>query len=169
MNRKILRLTLPNIITNVTVPLVGMIDIAIAGRMGADVYLGAIAIGSAIFNFIYWNFGFLRMGTTGFTAQAYGAHDLSEATKVLVRGCSVALGIALLLLIAQQPLGAFSLGLMQGSPEVMQLARDYFFVRIWAAPATIGLYAFKGWFIGMQNPRSPMVVAMVVCAVNFIC
>ena len=169
MNRKILRLTLPNIITNVTVPLVGMIDIAIAGRMGADVYLGAIAIGSAIFNFIYWNFGFLRMGTTGFAAQAYGAHDLSEATKVLVRGCSVALGIALLLLIAQQPLGAFSLGLMQGSPEVMQLAREYFFVRIWAAPATIGLYAFKGWFIGMQNPRSPMVVAMVVCAVNFIC
>ncbi len=169
MNRKILQLTLPNIVTNVTVPLVGMIDIAIAGRVNADLALGAVAIGSAIFNFIYWNFGFLRMGTTGFAAQAYGARNLREATNVLIRGCCVALFISAILLIFQLPLGRFSLWIMQGSPEVMQLAKEYFFIRIWAAPATIGLYAFKGWFIGMQNPRSPMVIAIIVCVVNFIC
>ena len=109
MNRQILRLAIPSILANITIPLVGLVDTAIVGHISDAHAIGGIAIGTMLFDLLYWNFGFLRMGTTGFAAQAYGAHDLSEATKVLVRGCSVALGIALLLLIAQQPLGAFSL------------------------------------------------------------
>lgn len=168
MNRKILRLAVPNIISNITIPLVGMIDIAIAGHIGGDVYIGAIAIGAAIFNFVYWNFGFLRMGTSGFSAQAYGARDFSESMKVLVRSLTVAFSIALMLLLLQIPLGRFSLGLMDGAPEVMQFAADYFFIRIWAAPATLALYAMKGWFIGMQNSKTPMVIAIIINVVNLV-
>ena len=148
MNKRILGLALPNIITNITVPLLGMVDMAIVGRLSTD-HIGAIAIGTQIFNLIYWNFGFLRMGTSGFTAQAYGANNFNEAMRILVRAVTIAVAIAFALILLQWPLSRLSLLIFQSSPHVVQLALAYFFVRIWAAPATLGLYAIKGWFIGM--------------------
>lgn len=162
INKEILRLAIPNIISNITVPLLGMIDIAIAGRMGGDdSTIGALAIGTAIFNFIYWNFAFLRMGTSGLTAQAYGAGDKREVASILGRSLTAALGIALLLLLFNRPVGEVALRLMQGSPEVMRLAAEYFFARIWAAPAAIGIFALHGWLIGMQDSTTPMVVTII--------
>lgn len=168
MNRRILGLALPNIITNITVPLLGMVDMAIVGHLSAD-HIGAIAIGTQIFNLIYWNFGFLRMGTSGFTAQAYGANDMDEAVRIFVRAAAIALAAAVLLIALQWPVSRLSLVIFDGSPQVLQLALSYFFVRIWAAPATLGLYAVKGWFIGMQNSKLPMWIAIFLNIVNIVC
>ena len=154
MNRRILGLALPNIVTNITVPLLGMVDMAIVGHLSGD-HIGAIAIGTQIFNLIYWNFGFLRMGTSGFTAQAFGAERWDESIKILIRACAIALGIALTLIILQWPISLAVPHIFEGSNHVMSLALTYFFVRIWAAPATLGLYAIKGWFIGMQDSKTP--------------
>lgn len=167
MNRRILGLALPNIITNITVPLLGMVDMAIVGHLSAD-HIGAIAIGTQIFNLIYWNFGFLRMGTSGFTAQAYGAQDMTEAVRIFVRASSIALAAALLLIVLQWPISRLALVIFDGSPQVLRLALSYFFVRIWAAPATLGLYAVKGWFIGMQNSKLPMWIAIFLNIVNIV-
>lgn len=169
MNRKILALAIPNIISNITVPLLGMVDLGIVGRLGDDALIGGIAVGGAVFNFLYWNFGFLRMGTSGFAAQAYGARDLREAAGVLVRALSVAGLVALLLWLLQQPLLEGALRLMDGSPQVEAAARRYFRVRIWAAPATLSLYAFTGWFIGMQNSRIPMGISIGINLINIGC
>ncbi len=168
MNKQILRLALPNIITNITVPLLGMVDIAIVGHIGNASHIGAIAIGTMIFNLIYWNFGFLRMGTSGFTAQAYGANDLDEALRIMVRGIAIALSAALLLILLQYPIAQLCQLLVKSSPDVMTLALTYFFVRIWAAPATLGLYVFKGWFIGMQNSKTPMWIAILLNIINIV-
>lgn len=160
MNRRILRLAIPNIISNITIPLLGMVDTAIAGRLGdGAAAIGAIGIGTTIFNMIYWTCGFLRMGTSGITAQAYGARNLRECTDILVRSMSVAIVLALLLVLLRNPVERFSLGLMQGSEGARALAAEYFFARIWAAPASISLFAIHGWFIGMQNSKTPMVVS----------
>lgn len=166
IDRRILKLTIPNIISNITVPLLGMVDLAIVGHLGGSSYIGAIAIGTAIFNMLYWNFGFLRMGTSGFTAQAYGARDMGDAIRIFVRGSIVALSIALLLIALQNLLAPIAIDFMQGDEELSRLASDYFFIRIWAAPATLMLYVTKGWFIGMQNARFPMAVAIAVNIVN---
>lgn len=168
MNKRILGLALPNIVTNITVPLLGMVDTAIMGHLSAA-HLGAITIGTQIFNLIYWNFGFLRMGTSGLTAQAYGANDMDESVKTFLRSISIALLVAGLLLIFQWPLAQLSKGIFEGSPLVISLALQYFFIRIWAAPATLGLYAVKGWFIGMQNSRLPMWIAIFLNIVNILC
>ncbi len=168
MNKRILSLALPNIITNITVPLLGMVDMAIVGRLSAS-HIGAIAIGTQIFNLIYWNFGFLRMGTSGFTAQAYGAHNFDEAVRIFVRAIAIAIAVAFTLILLQWPISRLSLLIFKGGHEVIQLALTYFFVRIWAAPATLGLYAIKGWFIGMQNSRLPMWIAIFLNCVNIVC
>lgn len=168
MNKRILSLALPNIITNITVPLLGMVDMAIVGRLSAG-HIGAIAIGTQIFNLIYWNFGFLRMGTSGFTAQAYGAHDFNEAVRIFVRAIAIAIAVAFTLILLQWPISRLSLLIFKGGHEIIQLALTYFFVRIWAAPATLGLYAIKGWFIGMQNSRLPMWIAIFLNCVNIVC
>ena len=168
MNKRILGLAFPNIITNITVPLLGMVDMAIVGHLSSS-HIGAITIGTSIFNLIYWNFGFLRMGTSGFTAQAFGAQRWDEAVKTLVRACAIALAIALLLIGLQWPISRLALVIFEGSDEVMRLALTYFFVRIWAAPATLGLYAVKGWFIGMQDSKTPMWIAIALNCVNILC
>ena len=168
MNKRILGLALPNIVTNITVPLLGMVDTAIMGHLTAA-HIAAIAIGTQIFNLIYWNFGFLRMGTSGITAQAYGANDMDEAVRTFFRAFSVALFVALALILLQWPLGKLSLLVFEGSQGVLQMALTYFFVRIWAAPATLGLYAVKGWFIGMQNAKLPMWIAIFLNIVNILC
>ncbi len=170
MNKRILGLAIPNIITNITVPLLGMVDLAIVGHL-STAHLGAIAIGTQIFNLIYWNFGFLRMGTSGFTAQAYGAKDMPEAVRIFVRAITLALFIAFLLILLQWPIAKLSelIFRVDQEPRILQLALSYFFVRIWAAPATLGLYAVKGWFIGMQNSRLPMWIAIFLNIVNIGC
>ena len=167
MNKKILQLTIPNIITNITVPLLGMVDMAIVGRLSLD-HIAAITIGTSIFNLIYWNFGFLRMGTSGLAAQAYGGRNLSEAVRVLVRSLTIALIIALLLITFQQPISRLAFIVIPCDNEVFQLAYTYFSIRIWAAPATLGLYALKGWFIGMQNSRTPMWIAIFLNIINIV-
>ena len=168
MNRRILGLALPNIVTNITVPLLGMVDMAIVGHL-SSAHIGAITIGTSIFNLIYWNFGFLRMGTSGFTAQAYGAGRMDEALHTLVRAATIALAVALLLIALQYPISLAVPIIFEGGSEVMRMALTYFFVRIWAAPATLGLYAVKGWFIGMQDSKTPMWIAIVLNCVNILC
>ena len=160
MDKKIFRLAIPNIITNVTVPLLGMIDIAVAGRLGSVVYIGAIALGANIFNMIYWNFGFLRMSSSGFASQAYGARDFTESMSVLIRSLAIGLGIGFLILILQYPIGEIAFNFIQSGPESVQHVRTYFNIVVWGAPAVLGMYAFNGWFIGMQNARIPMVIAI---------
>lgn len=168
MNRKILKLALPNIITNITVPLLGMVDIAIVGHIGHASHIGAIAIGTMIFNLIYWNFGFLRMGTSGLTAQAYGAEDWNETMRIMVRGLAIALTAAFSLILLQYPIAKLCEMWIDSSEEVMRLALLYFYIRIWAAPATLGLYVLKGWFIGMQNSKTPMWIAIIMNIINIV-
>ncbi len=171
MNKQILRLAIPNIITNITVPLLGMVDTAIVGHLqngdGVD-YIGAIAVGTMIFNIIYWNFGFLRMGTSGFTAQAYGAKDKEEQANILFRACFIAIVAALVLIIFQKPIGILSMMLIEDKNSVGALALSYFSIRIWAAPATLGMYALKGWLIGMQDSKNPMWISIIINLLNII-
>jgi len=168
MDRKIFRLAVPNIITNITVPLLGMIDMAVAGRLGSAVFIGAIALGANIFNMIYWNFGFLRMSTSGFAAQAYGARDMAEAMNVFIRSLMIGLGIGVLIVLLQYPIGEFAFTLIRSGPESVHHVESYFRIVIWGAPAVLGMYAFKGWFIGMQNARIPMFIAILNNVLNII-
>lgn len=129
MHKQILRLALPNIVTNITVPLLGMVDLAIVGRLGDTKYIGAIAIATMIFNMIYWLFGFLRMGTSGFTAQAYGAGDIKEAADILLRSLLVGLSAAICLIVSQKPIIDLAMGIVSGSNELKAIARRYFFCK----------------------------------------
>lgn len=166
VNRKILLLSIPNILTNITIPLLGMVDLGLMGHLGGPMYVGAIAVGGMIFNFLFWGFGFLRMGTSGFTAQAYGRRDFSETTAVLVRGITTALAGGVFLILMQALLEWIAFRVIVSSPEVSALARQYFRIRIYAAPATLVIYVLTGWFIGMQNARFPMVLAVSVNILN---
>lgn len=168
MDRKIFRLALPNIITNITVPLLGMIDMAVAGRLGSAVFIGAIALGTNIFNMIYWNFGFLRMSSSGFAAQAYGARDLTGAMNVIIRSLLIGLGIGWLIILLQYPIGKFGIALIRSGPESVHHVERYFRIVVWGAPAVLGMYAFKGWFIGMQNARIPMFIAIMNNVLNIL-
>ena len=166
MNREILRLAIPNIISNITVPLMGIASTFIAGRIaGSDgaVTIGALSIGVAIFNFIYWNCSFIRMGTSGLTAQAYGAGNHKEYTLMLWRALCVALVVGVAAFALQWPIGEFSLWFMStGDATSDAMISDYFYTRIWAVPAGIMLFAFNGWLTGMQNAVVPMSVAILV-------
>lgn len=168
MNKNILRLAVPNIISNITVPLLGMIDMFIVGHLSSELYIGAIALAVLIFNMMYWSFSFLRMGTSGFTAQAYGARDMKESVHVLQRSMLVAIIASTLILLLQYFILQLALYLIQGSPEVMALASTYFYIYVWAAPAVLGTYAFMGWFIGMQDSKTPMFISIAVNIINII-
>lgn len=167
-DRQILGIALPAIVTNMTVPLLGMVDTAIVGHMGAAAYIGAVAVGSMIFNLVYWVFGFLRMGTSGLTAQARGRRDLTEVTRLLVRSASVSVGVALALIVLQWPLCELMLDLLGPTADVRPLAATYFYIVVWGSPASLGLFALTGWFIGMQNTRLPMLVSMGQNVVNIL-
>lgn len=143
-----------------------MVDLALMGHMENKVYIGAVALGSMIFNFIYWSFSFLRMGTSGFAAQAYGNRDFTETVMILARALFVAAVAASLLIILQNPIARLSFRLIDSSAGVSSLASEYFHIRILAAPATIGLYALTGWFLGMQNARIPMMITILVNLLN---
>jgi len=168
MNRKILRLAIPNIISNLTVPLLSSVDTALVGHLDKVAYLGAIAVGGMIFNFIYWGFGFLRMGTTGLTAQAFGQQDKLESRLILARALLVAFIFGILLILFQKPILSFSFYLVNASPVVEANARIYFNIRIFAAPATLSIYVFTGWFLGMQNAKYPLILAVVANSLNII-
>lgn len=167
-DRQILRIALPAIVTNITVPLLGLVDAAIVGHMGDAAYIGAVAVGSMIFNLVYWVFGFLRMGTSGLTAQALGRQDRAEVRALLVRSLQVAGGVALLILLLQWPLCELMLWLIGPTADVRPLATTYFYIVVWGAPASLGLFSLTGWFIGMQNTRIPMVVSILQNVVNIL-
>ena len=168
INKDILKLALPSILANITVPLVGMVDIAIAGHLdtNAATMIGGIAIGSMLFDLLYWNFGFLRIGTGGLAAQAYGRGDRRECARILTRALGISLAIALVLIAIQWVFVKAAFLVVDCTPEVRELASGYFFIRIWAAPATLSLMAFKGWFIGMQDSVSAMICDVTVNGMN---
>ena len=167
-DKQILKIALPAIVTNITVPLLGLVDTAIVGHMGDATYIGAIAVGSMVFNLVYWVFGFLRMGTSGLTAQARGRRDLQEMRSLLVRSQTVAMTIALLILLLQVPLRDVMLWLIGPTDDVRPLAVTYYHIVVWGAPAMLGLYGLSGWFIGMQNTRLPMVISISQNVVNIV-
>ncbi|MGN0189791.1 MAG: MATE family efflux transporter [Candidatus Cryptobacteroides sp.] len=172
LNKEILRLAIPSIFANITVPIVGMADIAIAGHLGdgdgTAVMIGAIAIGSMLFDLLYWNFAFLRAGTGGLTAQAFGQGDRRECAMILSRALTIAIACSLFLIAIQWIFVKGAFLVLDCSPQVGTLARQYFFIRIWAAPATLSLMAIKGWFIGMQDSVSPMVTDILVNVLNVV-
>ena len=167
-DRQILQIALPSIVSNITVPLLGMIDVAIVGHMGSPVYIGAVAVGSMIFNLVYWLFGFLRMGSSGMTSQALGRKDLTEVTRILVRSVVIALGISLLLVVLQMPMKWAAFALIGPTEDVAPFASTYFNIVIWGAPASLALFSLMGWFIGMQNTRFPMFISIMQNVVNIL-
>lgn len=163
---QVLGLAIPSILANITVPLVGMVDLAISGHIGDAAAIGGLAIASMLFDLLYWNMGFLRVGTGGITAQAYGRRDNRSIVDTLTQGLVTAWGAAALFIAIQWLFVEVAFRLIVCSPEVEAVARQYFFIRIWAAPATLSLFVFKGWFIGMQNTVFSMAVDIWVNVVN---
>ena len=168
INKEVIRLAVPSILANITVPLVGIVDLAIAGHLGDTALLGGIAIGTMLFDLLYWNLGFLRAGTGGMTAQAYGRGDRKAQIGIFSQGMATAIATSLLILAVQWIFAELMFLLVECSPEVEALARRYFFIRIWAAPATLSLFVFKGWFIGMQNTVYPMITDIWVNVSNMV-
>lgn len=166
MNKQILHIALPSIISNITVPLLALVDTTIVGHLGSASYIAAIALGGMIFNMIYWLFNFLRMGTGGLTAQAYGASQHQATSYILLRSLTIAGGIALTLLLLQRPIFQVTFHFVTATAEVRSLASIYFNILIWGAPAMLALYSFTGWFLGMQNARIPMCIAITQNVVN---
>lgn len=166
MNKQILHIALPSIISNITVPLLALVDTTIVGHLGSASYIAAIALGGMIFNMIYWLFNFLRMGTGGLTAQAYGANQHQATSYILLRSLTISGGIALTLLLLQRPIFQVTFHFVTATAEVRSLASIYFNILIWGAPAMLALYSFTGWFLGMQNARIPMCIAITQNVVN---
>lgn len=158
----------PMIVSNVSVPLLGMVDTAVVGHLPDPRYIGAVAVGGVIFSFLYWGFGFLRMGTTGLTAQALGGGDLDEVRAVLLRALLLALALALTLLALQRPLRWLALTLMASSPDVATHATAYFDARVWSAPAALVNYVLIGWLLGMQNARAPLLMMLCINITNIV-
>lgn len=166
IDKDILHLALPSIVSNITVPLLGLVDLAIAGHIGSARYIAAISVGSMIFNVIYWLMGFLRMGTSGMTGQACGALDNVGVRMILRRSLMLSSFIAACFLVLQWPLRELALGMVGPSADVWPLASTYFNIVIWGAPAMLSLYSLNGWYIGMQDTRVPMFVALFQNVVN---
>ena len=166
--QQILKLALPAIISNITVPLLGLVDLTIVGHMGNEVYIAAIAIGSMAFNVIYWLFGFLRMGTSGMTAQALGQRDGDAILKNGIRSLTIAVGIGLLMVVLRGPLRWCVMEIMQVQPSSAAMVRLYFDICIFGAPACLAMYSLTGWFIGLQTTRIPMIVAIAQNVINIV-
>ena len=164
-HREILRLAIPNILSNVSVPLISSFDTALMGGLGGT-HIAAVGLGSMAFNFVYWNFGFLRMGTTGLTAQAYGRGSGEEQVQTLLRGALLALAIGLTLILLQSPLVHFTEWLLNIRADQIQLVEDYFYIRILAAPAALLQMVLLGWFFGRQNAVWPLLLTLAVNSAN---
>ena len=165
-DRQILRLAIPSIVSNITVPLLGMVDVAIVGHLGDAAYIGAIAVGAMIFNVIYWIFGFLRMGTSGMTAQALGARELTDVVQLLMRSLTVGLMVALAVIVFQSPIKQLAFAIVAPEPHIRSLVSTYFYICVCGAPAMLAMYGLTGWYIGMQNTRFPMVISITQNVVN---
>lgn len=177
LNKEILSLAIPSILANITVPLVGMADIAVAGHLGggsgAAALIGGITIGTMLFDLLYWNFAFLRSGTGGLTAQAYGrlmagSGGVDQVHGILLRALKIALLSGVALIALQWVVLWLAFLLVDCTPQVRELASEYFKIRIWAAPATLSLFAFKGWFIGLQDTVRPMIADLIVNGLNIL-
>lgn len=167
MNKEILRLAIPNIISNVSVPLLSTVDTALMGHL-SEIHLGAVGLGGMIFNLLYWNFGFLRMGTTRMTAQAFGAGQQQEIAALLSRSLIAAWMIALLILLLQSPFQSLGLWFFQVDDTQAGMVNTYFNIRIWAAPATLASYVVFGWFFGMQNAVYPLILTIAANLINIV-
>lgn len=165
-HREIPALSIPLIIANITTPLLGLIDVAIVGNMGSAVYIASIAIGGTMFNMIYWLFAFLRMGSSGMTAQAYGANNHHASSLVLYRALLVAVVVGVIIIILRQPIASLVSGFMEVDGLTRDLSERYFYICVWGAPAVLGGYALTGWFIGMQSSRSAMWMSIFINIVN---
>lgn len=168
LNRRVWQLTVPIMFANLSVPLLGAVDTAVMGHLPEAFYLGAVAVGATIVHFIFWGFGFLRMGTAGLTAQAYGARNGLEIRVVLARAGLLGVGLGAALLLLQWPIARIGLALFEASDQVEGLAETYFFIRIWSAPAVLVNYAIVGWFIGVQNTRAVMILQVFMNGLNII-
>ena len=166
LNRSILKLAIPNIVSNITVPLLGLVDMMLMGHLESVAYIGAIGLGGTIFSVMYSIFSFMRAGTTGFTAQSYGSKNNTEISYSFYRSICIALIATVLVLSLQRPIEWIAMQLLHGSDEVLGYTSEYFRVRIWAAPAVLSLYTFNGWYIGMQNTTIPMIIAIMINVVN---
>lgn len=162
----ILRMAFPIILANAAVPLLGLVDTGVIGHTGNATALGGIALGSLVFSFVYWGFGFLRMGTSGFTAQAAGAGDNLEVRAAFARALFLGIGIGLVLILAQYPIGKFALWLLDGSTAVEQQLKQYWDFRIWGAPATLGTYAIVGTLIGLGHTRKLLWLQLLLNGTN---
>jgi MATE family multidrug resistance protein len=167
-HRRVWRIAGPVILSNMTVPLLGAVDTAVVGHLPQAWHIGAVAVGAMVFNFLYWAFGFLRMGTTGLTAQAHGAGDGDEVRANLARALLIAGGVGVLLISLQVPLAATAFHLLEASDEVEAGARVYLAIRIWAGPAALANFALLGWFIGIQNTRAALAMQLVSNGVNIL-
>ena len=168
LNKEIFRIAIPNIIANISIPLLGIVDTALMGRMDDPAYIGAIALGGIIFNILYWGLGFLRPGTTGLTAQSYGKDNFQECYRLLYRSSIIGFSLGLIILIFHEQLGQICFGLLSGSEQVEALAYEYFSIRVLAAPAVICIFALRGWFFGMQDAISPMILTISSNVLNII-
>lgn len=166
LDREIWRLSVPAVVSNITVPLLGLCDTAISGHLGAVSYLGAIAVGAMMVNPVFWLFGFLRMGTSGLTAQAFGSRNVPELRRLFSQAVALGVAIGLLLWLLRHPLGDLMSWVMDAEPQTSAMAADYFRTLMWAAPALLGTMAILGWMLGMQNTVRPMAVSIGVNALN---
>ncbi len=162
------RIAAPMILSNVSVPLLGMVDTGVTGHLESPVYLGAVAIGAMIFSFLYTGVNFLRMGTTGITAQSFGADDNDGLRVSLGQALVVALLIALTLILLQVPLGKLAMQLLGADAQTEVYALEYFSIRIWSAPGTLANFALIGWFIGLQNARIPLLIFLTINLTNIV-
>ena len=167
-NRDVWRIALPMILSNLTVPLLGMVDTGVTGHLDSEAYLAAVAIGATIFSVLYTGLNFLRMGTTGIAAQSYGATDYAALRTSLGQAAVVALAMALSLLLAHRPLGVFAVELLGADPVIEAIALEYFNIRIWSAPGTLLNFALIGWFLGTQNARAPFFMFLTINLTNIV-
>lgn len=168
MRKRIFNLALPNIISNITVPLLSLVDVALAGHLGSPTAIGAVAVASGLVSYIYWLFAFLRMGTTGFTSQAYGRSDVEEICRQLAKGLFYAGILSLLIIFLRKPLYQFAFLLSANGEALGNDAQLYLSYAFFGAPAALGLYTMNGWFIGMQNTRIPMVISILQNVINIV-
>ena len=167
-HRRVWALAGPIMLANLSTPLLGAVDTAVVGQLPDAAYIGGVAIGAIVFSFLFWGFGFLRMGTTGFTAQAHGAGDRDELRATLLRPLILALGLGTLLIALRAPIGMLAFDLLEASPEVETQAASYYEIRIWSAPAALVNYTVLGWLLGIQRARSALVLQVALNGVNIV-
>ena len=167
-HKRVLSVAAPIVLANATIPILGAVDTAVVGQMGLAAPIGAVGIGAIIISAIYWLFGFLRMGTTGLTAQAIGSKDDLETSALLVRGILIGLSAGLVLILTQVPLFGAALGLAPASLEVESLAKEYLQIRVYSAPAAIAIFGITGWLIANERTRAVLVLMLLINSINIV-